>query len=93
MWQNSIRLLTGPNIALFDRAFPFVMGPKKSPNPDHAVNGFYKKTHCYTLFCGKMPIPYRNINNPYMGNRTARRDEASLSSARRLIYIPGEVSL
>ena len=51
-----------PNIVLFDRTFPFVMGPMKSPNPGHAVTGFYKKTHCYTLFCGKMPIPYRNIN-------------------------------
>ena len=51
-----------PNIVLFDRAFPFIMGPMKSPNPGHAVNGFYKKTHCYMLFCGKIPIPYRNIN-------------------------------
>ena len=53
---------SSPNIVLFDRAFPLVMGPMKSPNPGHAVNGFYKKTHCYTLFCGKMLIPYRNIN-------------------------------
>ena len=51
-----------PNIVLFDRAFPLAMGPMKSPNPGHAVNGFYKKMHCYTLFCGKMLIPYRNIN-------------------------------
>ena len=34
----------------------------KSPNPGHAVNGFYKKTHCYTPCCGKMPIPFRHIN-------------------------------
>ena len=36
---------SSPNIVLFDRAFPFVMGPMKSPNPGHAVNDFYKKTH------------------------------------------------
>ena len=42
--------------------FLFVLGPMKSPNPDHAVNGFSKKTHCYTPCCGKMPIPYRHIN-------------------------------
>ena len=60
----SSRFEPSPNIVLFDRAFLFVMGPMKSPNPGHAVglNGFYKKTHCYTLFCGKMSIPYRNIN-------------------------------
>ena len=50
------------NIVLFDRAFKFLMGPMKSPNPGHAVNGFYKKTHCYTPCCGKMPIPDRHIN-------------------------------
>ena len=34
----------------------------KSPNPGHAVNGFYKKTHCYTPCCGIIPLPYRHIN-------------------------------
>ena len=34
------------------------MGTMKSPNPGHAVNGFYKKTHCYT--------PDISINNAYM---------------------------
>ena len=48
----------------------------KSPNPGHAVNGFHKKTHCYTPCCGKMPIPYRHIiNNAYIDYLELRLSE------------------
>ena len=47
------------------------MGPSmKSPNPDHAVNGFYKKMHCYTPCCGCVEkcqlLTDIFINNAYM---------------------------
>ena len=77
-WQKAYRF-TGifygsPNIVFCYRAFPFVMGPMKSPNRGHTVNGFYKKTHGYTLIYRKNAIDlilcgfFRHIRTITMSN-------------------------